>query len=135
MTNNELNHAGVKGMKWGVRRYQNPDGTLTPAGKKRYGHEDYRRAHSRKSIKSMSDSELGARNKRLQMEVTYRDLKNKSNRGSRAIKAFIGTAGTITAVTAAYAVYKKHGKTAINALDKIGDRMVKSINLGGNLTS
>lgn len=32
----ELYHWGVKGQKWGVRRYQNKDGTLTPAGKKRY---------------------------------------------------------------------------------------------------
>lgn len=36
MNNNELAHYGVLGMKWGVRRYQNADGTLTPAGKKRY---------------------------------------------------------------------------------------------------
>ena len=33
---NELYHHGVKGMKWGVRRYQNKDGSLTTAGKKRY---------------------------------------------------------------------------------------------------
>ena len=32
----ELEHAGIKGMKWGVRRYQNPDGSLTPEGKLRY---------------------------------------------------------------------------------------------------
>ena len=34
MTDNELYHYGVKGMKWGVRRYQNKDGSLTAEGKK-----------------------------------------------------------------------------------------------------
>lgn len=34
--NNELKHYGIKGMHWGVRRYQNVDGSLTAEGKKRY---------------------------------------------------------------------------------------------------
>lgn len=36
IVNGELYHHGIKGQRWGVRRYQNSDGTLTNAGKKRY---------------------------------------------------------------------------------------------------
>ena len=36
INNNELKHYGVLGMKWGVRRYHNKDGTLTSAGKEKY---------------------------------------------------------------------------------------------------
>ena len=37
--NNELYHHGIKNMKWGIRRFQNKDGSLKPAGKKRYDKE------------------------------------------------------------------------------------------------
>ena len=39
----ELRHHGIKGQKWGVRRFQNKDGSLTADGKKRYGADDYKK--------------------------------------------------------------------------------------------
>lgn len=41
---NELQHHGIKGQKWGVRRFQNTDGSLTAEGKKRYSVSDYQQA-------------------------------------------------------------------------------------------
>lgn len=130
----ELCHYGVPGMKWGVRRYRRKDGTLTRAGRKRYGddrHEDYKKVHDGKSVKLMSDAELRSRNNRLQMEKQYGDLTRKTSVGEKAVKKFIATAGTIAGVMAAYKTYKK---VANGALDKIGDRIVKGINLSGPLT-
>ena len=49
---NELMHWGIKGMKWGVRRYQNKDGSLTPAGKKRYEQEMAKLKEEEKIVKN-----------------------------------------------------------------------------------
>lgn len=52
MENNELQHHGIKGQKWGLRRYQNKDGTLTAAGKKRYDKEMAKLKEEEKKIKN-----------------------------------------------------------------------------------
>lgn len=83
----ELYHWGIKGMKWGVRRYQNKDGTLTPAGKKHYGGEDadgsekpdYAPKASKKKAGDCTDEELRAQINRMQMEKQYRDLAGQTN--------------------------------------------------------
>lgn len=52
----ELYHHGILGQKWGVRRYQNLDGTLTPAGKARYAKESYDMDYIEKSITNRMDN-------------------------------------------------------------------------------
>lgn len=87
-----LTHWGIFGMKWGRRRYQNPDGTYTEAGKARKRKEQLRSqrksekaeqkrikkketAIERKtSVRSLSDQDLADVVNRLQLEKRYKDL-------------------------------------------------------------
>ena len=55
----ELYHHGILGQKWGVRRYQNDDGSWTAAGKERYGNGQNDRNHKRSEQSYKSNSERG----------------------------------------------------------------------------
>ncbi len=63
MNGNELYHHGIKGQKWGVRRYQNQDGSLTPAGQKRLEKKDAKWA------KKKSDKIMAKAKKKNQKEL------------------------------------------------------------------
>lgn len=92
---NNLSHAGIKGMKWGKRRYQNADGSLTPEGKLRY-HEDYSRVRDNKDVRSMSDKELRDRINRFQMEEQYARLaETYAPTGKTRAKKILGSVGKL----------------------------------------
>lgn len=121
-----LMHYGIKGQKWGICRYQNEDGTRTAAGKKREqynsNHEDYDKAHTTKSVKTMSDAELRNRLNRLQMEKQYKqlsstDVKRGKDFVSKSLKAATGVA---TATTTALTIYNNYVKikTIVNEMIK-----------------
>ena len=91
--NNELTHYGIKGQKWGVRRYQKSDGSLTPEGEKRYGSKEELQSlrDNKKQVDAVKKGIEGVQNKRNEQAKKANagkiknDLENMSDDELRAI--------------------------------------------------
>lgn len=145
----DLLHSGIKGQKWGLRRYQNDDGTLTEAGKARYDING-----KLKNPTNMSSEDLKNSTNRLDLESRYAQLVGRSQPGKAMTRDnLIKVSAAFAASGAATLLFRKLksgkwlegsgrdplkrriGKTAITAMlaGGVGSLLAVSSSLGGNV--
>lgn len=100
-----LVHHGIKGMRWGVRRFLNKDGTLTEAGKKRYRTDDVREAKRRSTAATVAATFAGV--SAIQTARNYKRYKETVNYLTE------GEFGAIPVRSAVLAGAKQAGKMAV----------------------
>ena len=80
MYSDELSHHGILGQRWGIRRYQKKDGSLTPAGLKRYGSEANFKKIQRAEAKAQKEAEKAKYRAKTEAEIAKINKKYKINK-------------------------------------------------------
>lgn len=143
----ELYHHGIKGQKWGIRRFQNKNGGLTSAGRKRYADSDGGESNSKPKAKTVAKtgSKGTAKQKkvykipekksehRLKLEEKYKkqgmndkDAEQAAAKRIHAEKIAAGAAAMTVAAATAYAAYRGYTKDTTLKVDTDFQRVAKS---------
>lgn len=136
-----LMHHGIRGMKWGVRRYQNKDGSLTSAGRRRQRNNPFfikkskakkqkesnnkkqtKNITKKKSIKDMTNEELRERTNRMSLENDYirtsQDYAKLNQKKASLGKRFVQTLSRDVLIPAATKVGKEMVEDYLRKLSK-----------------
>lgn len=93
--NNTVSHSGILGMRWGIRRFENKNGTLTEAGKKRYS----------KRYKSSNEKEYKSDDKQKSVTKSFKNT---------AVKTIATSALVVTGIAVANRILNDCGHESIN---------------------
>lgn len=123
-----LAHHGIKGQKWGIRRFQKKDGSLTSAGKKRYNESDSsENKDTNKSTKQSRTDKLYDRYKSI--GYSEEEAKQRAKGQVTAERILIGVGAVAVSAAIAYGAYKYYD----NNIDRVisGDTMMQTVHYGG----
>lgn len=124
-----LAHHGIKGQKWGIRRFQNKDGTLTAAGKKRYDDDDDS-SESKKETKPVKQSRKDKLYERYKsIGYSEEEAMQRAKGQVAAERVLIGIGAVAVTAAVAYGAYKYYD----NNIDRVisGDTMMQTVHYGG----
>lgn len=129
----ELYHYGIKGQKWGVRRYQNDDGSLTPSGKKRYFDDG-----QINSIKKKETPKKGLIQKRKDKLTEHYISKGYKTNAAKTMaeqrmktEAVLAVVGTIAVTAVAIKVARRIGQDYVDQTFKSG-KVIQNIGANPN---
>ena len=144
---NELYHHGILGQKWGVRRFQNKNGSLTPAGKahKKEGPKElteYEKARFKydsngnvvkKTLQNMTNEELKEASERYDLEKRYKDSKNEfTSKNSKVASTGAKVVGSMIAASSLVLLSNKLGdqETAVSGKKLVNKLLLTSGTVG-----
>lgn len=117
----ELYHHGIKGQKWGVRRFQNYDGTLkNKSAKARHAKQAQKYTPPKTKLGKKIEDKLVSKYSKKYKELSEQEIRDRVARRNKTMRNVLIGAGAATATAAAIYAYRKYGREVADSMIRTG---------------